>query len=208
MVGGTFNNNRINGTNSPFTIQPLVSGPTASSSLSFQNNEWFYSSGSFLTFNGGTPVADDIKVNGTHMNSNNEILATFTNAPTNFRATGDFAGPGLAATFNTCTGVGATGTCNTFSPVGTMEGGAIVLNTSGGGEASTGIVKMTYPAPLGPAGSACTLTPQSGSGLWVSNVSVIQDGTTGAYMQFHWTNGSTALTDNAQYNIEFACHGY
>jgi len=206
MVGGQFNNNRIHGSNNPITIQP--NGAQQSQSLSFQNNEWLFSTGSFLTFNGGTPAADDIRVDGTHMAGNNEILATFTNAPTNWRATGDTSSQGVAVTFNTCTGVGATGTCNTFSPVGTMEAGAIVINTAGGGEAATGIIKMTYPGPLGPNGSVCNLTPQNGSGIWQDAMTLYQDGTTATSMQLHWSNNGVALTDAKQYNIEFACRGY
>jgi hypothetical protein len=205
VTGAQIGTNKINGQNNPITIQP--SGITKSQDLTFVGNQWLYSAGSFVTFSGGAPATDNVSISGTQLYGG-EILATFTTPPTNFRNSGDTSGPGAAPTFATCTGVGATGSC-TFSPGATNEFGTISLNTAGSGEASTGIVKVTYSAAVGPLGSSCALTLQNSSGFWVPPVSVIQDGTTPTTMQFHWVNGSrTALTDRAQYNIEYNCRGF
>ncbi len=83
VTGFDWASNVITGQNSPITINP--SGAVPSTDLNFTGGSWKYGTGAFLTFNGGTPVADNITVSsGTHMNSNTEVAASFTNAPTNY----------------------------------------------------------------------------------------------------------------------------
>ncbi len=204
VVGLDWSANDITGQNSPITIQP--SGSTRSQDLNFAGS-WRYGTGSFLTFSGGAPATDNVTA---RMNlGGSEVLATFTMPLTRWRADGDMWGPDLTPTIDVCSGTGATGTCGPSGPSGTLEGGTISINTLGGGEASNGIVHMVYPGPLGPLGSTCTLTPQSGDGFWVPGLtSVLQQGTTATSMQFQWINGGKSLTDAVQYNIQVSCRGF
>jgi len=196
--------NRTTGQGNPITIQP--SGGTKSQDLSFIGNSWLYGSGSFLTFSGGAPAADNITV--LQALQAGETLATFTTPPTNFRNLGSTSGPAAPPAIAACTGVGAAGSC-VLSPGATNEVGTVSLNTAGRGEGASGSVTIAYSATVGTRGSTCTLTPQNSSGFWLAPVSVIQDGTTPRSMQFHWVNGrNAALSDGVQYNIEYTCRGF
>jgi hypothetical protein len=203
VVALNFSGNKISGQHNPITIQPA--GAEASSDLSFLGNTWVFGSGSFLTFNGGSPATNNITVLLALQGA--ERLATFTTPPTNFRNLGSTSGSDAAPTFAMCTGVGATGSC-ALSPGSTNEVGTISLNTAGGGEFDSGIVQMTYSAAVGPRGSTCTLTPQNGSGSWIVPPTILQQGTTATYMNFMWINGDrTTLRDSVQYQIEYSCRG-